>query len=764
MNKNLLVNKKIGKNEIELLLEIFYNMSKKKYIFDIIKTCAYNLVTKSGISISIEDLKSFLLKRQVLNFSKKYEISNIEKTISFWGSISDQLKFYVFKFLEEKDPYNSLQVIVNSGARGNKEQIFQMLGLRGLMVDSTGRVLELPVVRSFKEGLPLLDFLIGTFGSRKGTVDTALKTSDSGYLTRKLIECTYNLSIRLIDCGSNRGLLYSLNRNFLLGRVLLAAVKEDFIQKINKKKVISLKMLQILKKNKFNRLLVRSPITCKGGSNNICQFCYGWDLSKRKMIGLGDNIGIIAAHSLGEPATQMTMRTFHTGGTISNNSADHIVLKFPLSGFTGYFSRFDFEYKCEKMFPLKKLNIKKYFDFFMECKKSNINKKNNIRDIYYVFNLSFNTKKFSTFFLINVFWKQLINFHFTNALKISLYTIGLKSFSDKQYVFLKKIQEIFNFNTQQTLFTYKDTSKIYSEGFDTKTNLIFPLVELLQKKFNFNFFPIFLKHDKKISGLNSKYIFQKEGQLLYLDKEFSTLTNDITQGLPRITTLIDLAFQAEKHSFIESNNIIIPYKERNKKIYLRQGVWLGLLKNLNYNSIFIYLSNTVKIRLNNLKTVLLIRSILAKIYVNTLSNIYLSQGIKLFDINFECLVNLVISLGFFIDTSAFVKKNQKMNFFEFYILYDAFIRNKYISPQFYISVESITNSTKFFEDPLGAIAFQDTKQAIIQSILYNTNDWFNHSKSNIVVANLINTGTNSTFYNRSFNKVETFIKNIGFYF
>ena len=213
----------------------------------------------------------------------------------------------------------------SSGARGNLSQVRQLVGMRGLMAGPTGDIIDIPITKNFREGLSITDYMISAYGARKGLVDTALKTADAGYLTRRLIDVAQDILIRQTDCYTNQGIfLFKLNdrkgkivelKDRLLGRILAKDIidfqSHEIIGKRNQQ--VNFLLIKKIEKHKLFKVLVRSPLTCEL-SRSICKNCYGWNLSNGKLVDLGESIGIIAAQSIGEPGTQLTMRTFHTGG------------------------------------------------------------------------------------------------------------------------------------------------------------------------------------------------------------------------------------------------------------------------------------------------------------------------------------------------------------------------------------------------------------------------------------------------------------------
>ncbi len=304
-------------------------------VLDKIKSLGYHYATKSGISIAINDLEVPQNKAQILEQSeqklaevgKQFQrglITDDERyrsTVAIWTKATEELTASLERSL---DPYGSVYMMANSGARGNIAQIRQMAGMRGLMSDPSGRIIDLPIRSNFREGLSVLEYFISTHGARKGLADTALRTSDSGYLTRRLIDVAQEVIIREEDCGTNSGiwvsepkdksLLISLPER-ITGRLAAAPVVDprDGTIIVDRNEEIDEDKAQAIAQAGISKVYVRSPLSCQT-QRGVCRLCYGRSLARGGLICLGEAVGIVAAQSIGEPGTQLTMRTFHTGG------------------------------------------------------------------------------------------------------------------------------------------------------------------------------------------------------------------------------------------------------------------------------------------------------------------------------------------------------------------------------------------------------------------------------------------------------------------
>jgi len=344
--QNTLISKKQLKN---LLSWCFtkYGSIKACFLADELKYLGFKYATQAGISISIEDLRVPEIKnsildtanREILNTEKIYskgkitEVERYQKIIDTWNITSESLKDEVVNYFKKYDPLNSVYMMAFSGARGNLSQVRQLVGMRGLMSDPSGQIMNLPIKKNFREGLSITDYLMSSYGARKGIVDTALKTANSGYLTRRLIDVAQDIIIREKDCLTTHSFLVYYDKNKsqqfsedILGRILNKTVyvpkTKEILAEINTQ--ITSRLLQKLKQNRIKNLYVRSPLTCQL-YRSICQTCYGWDLATENLVDMGEAVGIIAGQSIGEPGTQLTMRTFHTGGIFTSKATQQLI-------------------------------------------------------------------------------------------------------------------------------------------------------------------------------------------------------------------------------------------------------------------------------------------------------------------------------------------------------------------------------------------------------------------------------------------------------
>ena len=326
-----------------------YDSMQASLLADELKYLGFKYATQAGISISLEDLKvpptkAIMLQKankDILNAEKmciKGKITDVErfqKIIETWSLASESLKDNVVTYFKTYDPLNSVYIMAFSGARGNLSQVRQLVGMRGLMSDPSGEIMPVPIKKNFREGLTITDYLMSGYGARKGIIDTALKTANSGYLTRRLIDVAHDIIIREKDCFTSTSFIIDNNNEIdnrqIIGRVLAKSIYDLRTKKIiaSVNTQITSKLLNIFKKKQVTNFHIRSPLTCTL-YHSVCQMCYGWDLSNQNLVDLGEAIGIIAGQSIGEPGTQLTMRTFHTGGIFTSKVRQKIIS--PING------------------------------------------------------------------------------------------------------------------------------------------------------------------------------------------------------------------------------------------------------------------------------------------------------------------------------------------------------------------------------------------------------------------------------------------------
>ena len=348
-------NRVMKKKDINNLID-YVNKESGMYLMskflDDLKDLGFKYATKAGISISAydvivpEDKKSIIeeTKKKVKNIQSQFdsglltEQERYNKIIDIWTDTSNSMSKDMMKLIESNNGgFNSIYMMADSGARSSVAQIRQLSAMRGLMAKPDGTIIETPIISNFKEGLNVLEYFTSTHGARKGLADTALKTANAGYLTRKLIDVSQNVKISMDDCGTHEGVEIS---DITVGNELIEPLEERIVGRVLAEDVIDPITSEILfiegtliDENMANRIvesevksvIIRTPVTCKA-AHGVCSKCYGLNLGEGKIVNMGEAVGVIAAQSIGEPGTQLTLRTFHVGGTASRSQEERQVL------------------------------------------------------------------------------------------------------------------------------------------------------------------------------------------------------------------------------------------------------------------------------------------------------------------------------------------------------------------------------------------------------------------------------------------------------
>src|SRR3989442_3124075 len=341
--------KKKGLQQLVQSCYLKFGLEKTVEMLDSLKNLGFTYATKSGLSIGIDDLiipkeKKPLVEKareEVIKVESQYlegAITNGErynKVIAIWSEATEDTANAMFSEMEHMDQegrqFNPVYIMADSGARGSKQQIRQLAGMRRLMAKPSGEIIETPITSNFREGLTVLQYFISTHGARKGLADTALKTADSGYLTRRLVDVAQDVIISENDCGTLDGIearaivesgeVIEPLRDRIIGRVTLERIVDPFTgdKIVDVNEVMDEELSSAIQDAGIEKVKIRSVLTCTS-SRGVCAKCYGRELATGKLVEFGQAVGVIAAQSIGEPGTQLTMRTFHIGGTASRVS------------------------------------------------------------------------------------------------------------------------------------------------------------------------------------------------------------------------------------------------------------------------------------------------------------------------------------------------------------------------------------------------------------------------------------------------------------
>nr|YP_010971631.1 RNA polymerase beta'' subunit [Ilex godajam]WNR53066.1 RNA polymerase beta'' subunit [Ilex godajam] len=323
-----------------------FGMAYTSHILDQVKTLGFQQATATSISLGIDDLltipsKGWLVQdaeQQSLILEKHHHYGNVHaveklrQSIEIWYATSEYLRQEMNPNFRMTDPFNPVHIMSFSGARGNASQVHQLVGMRGLMSDPQGQMIDLPIQSNLREGLSLTEYIISCYGARKGVVDTAVRTSDAGYLTRRLVEVVQHIVVRRTDCGTVRGISVSPRNGMmperifiqtLIGRVLADDIYMGARCVATRNQDIGIGLVNRFITFRAQPIPIRTPFTCRSTSW-ICRLCYGRSPTHADLVELGEAVGIIAGQSIGEPGTQLTLRTFHTGGVFTGGTAEQV--------------------------------------------------------------------------------------------------------------------------------------------------------------------------------------------------------------------------------------------------------------------------------------------------------------------------------------------------------------------------------------------------------------------------------------------------------
>jgi DNA-directed RNA polymerase subunit beta' len=336
------INDTINKSKLSDIITTCYKRfghNSTVILLDELKTIGFEWATKAGLSISIDDIKLLPEKKKIIDDAQK-TVNDVQaqyrkgiitdrerynKIVDIWTHVTDSISE---KVIDNLGNFNPIYMMADSGARGSKQQIRQLAGMRGLMAKPSGDIIEYPITANFREGLTVLEYFISTHGARKGLADTALKTADSGYLTRRLVDVAQDVIINEDDCKTLNGILTSA---IIEGDEIVVSLKERIVGRVACDNIVDIitdeliveagqeideHKAELIETAGIERIRIRSVLTCEA-KKGVCVKCYGRNLASGRLVERGEAIGIISAQSIGEPGTQLTMRTFHIGGTAS---------------------------------------------------------------------------------------------------------------------------------------------------------------------------------------------------------------------------------------------------------------------------------------------------------------------------------------------------------------------------------------------------------------------------------------------------------------
>nr|AYQ93411.1 RNA polymerase beta'' subunit [Lepocinclis tripteris] len=808
LNKKILIcNKNFDKKKIKDLIEWFitnHGTLRTNKLLNKLKTIGFNYSTKAGISIGPDDLLVPTLKEKLIKNTqdkinkRKKNLTNLrtnstQKEIETWNITNEIVKNDIIKNYRQTDLLNPIYIMIQSGARGNISQIKQIVGLRGLMSDSKGEIINTPIKNNFKDGLTIKEYFISCYGARKGIIDTALKTANSGYLTRKLVYVAQNITIKQQNCNTNTGIVikiisknkkqYTLNKNKILGRILA----ENIINKQTNKLIFSKGQdicnyiaKNLLKNNK--EIFLRSPLKCNLNIG-ICQICYGWNLGTNKLVRIKEAVGILAAQSIGEPGTQLTMRTFHTGGIFTSEIAS--IINAPHKG------KILFNFNKET----RKIKTKhQQVMLFLEKNKNIYIKKNRFKISKILL------PKYSTIYLENnkkVFNKQIIaeipkwkKSKIEKRTKINYKEIkNVNSGEIKIQINKTKIiwvlngQIIGNENLLKKIYQKKTdlsnelTKKITKKNNETKRIIIklnYKKIKKLKTITN-----IKKNKNKKVYEITNKYNFEKEILInrkhnkelarnkiknnKKLGEGYYKPTGILIESRKKIAilkigenykTMKDSKINLKNCTLVKPNTILFKNlleKEKNKDIVdglpkIEQILEAKQFSTNNINQInetihertkkiFQQLSNRYENKIANKKTLHNIQRFLVK----EVQKVYTSQGINISEKHIEVIIRQMTS-------KVIIKSNNGIKLIQGEIISINKIEKINNNTNKKLSYEpiiiGITKASLLNESFISAACFQETIRILTKSAVMGKIDWLIGIKENILLGNLVPIGTN----------------------
>ncbi|UOQ38165.1 DNA-directed RNA polymerase subunit beta' [Candidatus Karelsulcia muelleri] len=798
---NLLLPKKVGYyNKIitktslsKIIKKILLKTNNYETIkfLDKIKEIGFGISFKAGISFNLEDLiipdikknilKKAIKKNKIIN--NKSEDNNIryKKNINFWSLINNKITKEIINYLKNsQNGLNPIYMMLNSGARSSIEQIRQITGMRGLMakpqknIDEGKNIIENPIYSNFLEGLSNFEYFISTHGARKGLADTALKTADAGYLTRRLVDVAQNVIIKEDDCKTLLGIYVTpliINNKIVvklekrcLGRISLQNIYDKKKRKyiLKKDELINEKIAKLIKKSNLHKIKVRSPLTCQA-KNGICRKCYGINLSTGSLVQKGVAVGILAAQSIGEPGTQLTLRTFHIGGIAGNESESNKITES-----NKILSNYDGKIKYRNIKYIKKKNYKIVVSKDAKIIISNFNGDQIIR-----INIPYGCK---------LFLKDKQN--------IKKYDIIYKWNPDYYPIISEKNCKVILKNFYKEINYIKTTKQTGKEEIIIKRNIhnnLIPSMILINKKNKK------LKLKKYLFPTCSKILVQnlnrvKQGKLIAkIPRKFYKST-DITGGLPRVSELLETrkpfnsSFISEIGGLIhfgrikrKKQDIFIIYKKGRKKKY-KINIEKKILVNENDKVKAGTQLSEGEIAINEILTIKGIQA-LQKYLINEIQEIYILEGVKIADKHFEIIIRQMLKkvkiiksgdtdllVGDIIDKEILEKENNKIKNYNIIIsngkskkyLIGEKIENKTLKKRKYKQylktretfpaigqtiLQGITKSALQNQSFLSAASFQETTKILSESALKRQKDYLTGVKENVILGNKIPVGT-----------------------
>lgn len=790
-----LINKTLGKKDISNILNICYRILglKSTVIFaDQIMYTGFQYATKSGTSVGIDDIIIPNNKNTIIN-EANLEVNEIQeqfqsglvtagerynKVIDIWASANEKVAKAMMKNLSveyitnqkgcivKQSSFNNIFMMADSGARGSAAQIRQLAGMRGLMAKPDGSIIETPIIANFREGLNVLQYFISTHGARKGLADTALKTANSGYLTRRLVDVAQDLVITEDNCSTLGGIRISSIitgrdiKESLRERVLGRVTAEDVLKTdgktvlIYKNTLLNEKYCNILEQYAIDNIKVRSVVSCET-SFGVCAYCYGRDLARGHIINKGEAIGVIAAQSIGEPGTQLTMRTFHIGGAASRSAAESSI-QVKDNGII-------------KLINTKSVinNTNKLVVISRNAELKVVDNSNKIIESYKIPYGAIITKKNGS----NITAGEIVSYWDPHTMPIITEVSGKIKFVDmlEGQTVIKQTDDL----TGLVSFVVLDTSERPSIGRDFR-----PMIKILDENNKDIIIPgtdmpaHYFLPNKSIIHLKDESMINI-GDILAKVPQESGGTKDITGGLPRVADLFearkpkDAAILAEISGIISfgketkgkrriiitpMNSDIEPYEEMIPK-WRQLNIFEGELINKG---------DIISDGPESPHDILRLRGVNAvtNYIINEVQDVYRLQGVKINDKHIEVIIRQMLR-------KATITKMGDSNFLEGEQLEVSIIdiENKKLKAQgkniaqYNRDLLGITKASLATSSFISAASFQETTRVLTESSVAGKSDELKGLKENVIVGRLIPAGTGYSYHTNRINKKKINKKN-----
>ncbi len=770
------INKVLGKKEIANLIDLCYKVAGEKetvLLADRIKDIGFKMSTEAGISICINDMKippkkSEIIKKaleevmQVTERANERLISAGEKhnqIIDIWAKASEAVAFEMKKEISgeiivnrdgvnRKVPsFNPIYIMADSGARGSDEQIKQLAGMRGLMTKPSGDIMETPILSNFREGLNVLEYFISTHGARKGLADTALKTSNSGYLTRRLVDVAQDAIIEESDCGTLDGIVITplivdgevvqtLGER-IMGRVVLTDVVDPFSGEVLVKanELITDELVKKIEDAGVESVVIRSVLTCRSRGGRVCAKCYGQDLARGKLVDIGEAVGVIAAQSIGEPGTQLTMRTFHVGGTASRK-VEQNSLEAKYDGIVKFIGL-----KTVKKEDGTIIAMNRHGEFIIAEESGR--EKERYKIVYgATLNLEDGSKVKAGTSLAS--WDSYASPILTEA-------GGIVRYGDIEEGVT--VEETWNEQTGRST-----KMIIESKDPDKRPHISIVNESGVTVKIPGTNTPVFISLPIKAELVVKDGEKVKAGDMLAKIPRETTKTKDITGGLPRVVDLFEARKPKESATIAEIDGTVHFSDDMKGKKTIIVAPSIGESKTYSISKgrhISVQEGDHVKagepltdglINPHDILRVLGVKE-LAKFLVNEIQEVYRYQGVKINDKHIEVIVRQMVRRikindsgdtlflpGEHVEKYSFEDVNQKMI-------------NKGVKPAvaepMLIGITKASLSTDSF---ISAASFQDTTKVLTEAAITGKIDYLRGLKENIIMGRLIPAGTGHEDY------------------